>query len=152
MKAVCTQNTGRQVETWLSLLSPLVSYTFLYFWTYFLLLPMIFSGLFLYHPLLFSLLVQFKAVPVPLEALALVLVNLFSLPVQRAVNFNRHNITRLFIPPVSLCFYRTRSSGKQNRAFILCIIQSASPTRSYKESFTSLLQTPFSNYRTQVLV
>lgn len=68
---------------------------------YFLLLPMIFSGLFFYHPLLFSLLVQFKAVLVPLEALALVLVNLFSLPVQRAVNFNRHNITQTAYSP---CF------------------------------------------------
>lgn len=94
---------------------PLFSYTFLYYWTYFLPLPMIFSVLFLYHPLLFSFLVQCKAVPVPLETLALVSVNFFPLLVQRAVNLSRHNITRLFIPPVSLCFYRSRGSRKQNR-------------------------------------
>lgn len=119
MKAVCTQTTGSQVENrffvGLSLLSHLFSYNFLYCWTYFLPLPMIFSVLFLCHPLLFSFLAQCKAVPAPLEALALVSVNFFSPPVQRAVNFNRHNITRLFIPPVSLCFYRSKGSRKKTR-------------------------------------
>lgn len=76
---------------------------------------MIFSVSFLYHPLLFSFLVQRKAVPVPLEALALLPVNFFSLLVQRALNLNRHNTTRLFILSVALCFYRTRGSRKQNR-------------------------------------
>lgn len=79
---------------------------------------MIFSISFLYHPLLFSFLVQRKTVPVPLEALALLPVNFFSLLVQRALNLKRHNTTRLFIPSVALSlslFYRTRGSRKQNR-------------------------------------
>lgn len=113
--AVCTQNTENQPANRTFPAAPLLSYTFLYYWTYFLLLPMIFGVFSLYHPLLFSFLVQCKAVPVPLEALALVPVNFYSLLVPRAVNFNRQNVIRLFIPPVSLCFYRTGGSRKQKR-------------------------------------
>lgn len=98
MKAVCIQNKGSHVENrpfvGISLPSPLFSYTFLYYWTSFLSLPMDF---FLFYscttPSSFVFLYNATAVLVPLVALALTSIFFFSLVVQRVVSFNGHNST-----------------------------------------------------------
>lgn len=125
------QPSRKQAFVGLSLLFPLFSYTcFSSTGHLFFLSPWNFLVLFLYYPLL---LFWYKAtaVLVPLVALALVSVYFFWSEEWQVLT----GTTRLFIPPVSLCFYTSRGSRKQ-RAFIPCMVQAASPTRSCREGLT----------------